>query len=363
MISFPNLPDVLTVRYNSAGLPEEIREKTRSFVCPSSVCWRGVSMRGWAAADGAPPADRRLYAVDRRHRRPVVFLAGAGESDHMTLVDRNILLSQSVLQTMATQFWGTNAVSEHHHPGLQRGTAAAAFAGQDRRVSCAPNPTQAKCWSSRMAPPTHTAASTVRSSPTRKCRRRPLLRLILLHSSPGKGAAVKHRDAAAQGEYRFICDADLAMPIAEIANFCRPAQARRISTSPLPAARRRAPCAYDEPAYRHIMGRVFNWLVRVLAVPGIQDTQCGFKMFTREAAQRSFPLQRLDGWSFRCRGALHRAPASPAPGRNAHQLVLPDATAACARCRTRSTWCASCSRSAATDGAGCMTARRPSQQE
>ena len=46
------------------------------------------------------------------------------------------------------------------------------------------------------------------------------------------------------------------------------------------------------------MGRVFNFLVRVLAVPGIQDTQCGFKMFTRDAAQLVFPLQRLDGWSF-----------------------------------------------------------------
>ncbi len=46
------------------------------------------------------------------------------------------------------------------------------------------------------------------------------------------------------------------------------------------------------------MGRVFNWLVRILAVPDIQDTQCGFKMFTREAAEQVFPLQRLDGWSF-----------------------------------------------------------------
>ena len=46
------------------------------------------------------------------------------------------------------------------------------------------------------------------------------------------------------------------------------------------------------------MGRVFNFLVRLLAVPGIQDTQCGFKMFTREAALRLFPLQRIDGWGF-----------------------------------------------------------------
>ena len=46
------------------------------------------------------------------------------------------------------------------------------------------------------------------------------------------------------------------------------------------------------------MGRVFNFLVRTLAVPNVQDTQCGFKCFTREAALLVFPLQRIDGWGF-----------------------------------------------------------------
>ena len=124
------------------------------------------------------------------------------------------------------------------------------------------------------------------------------VRLLLLHSSPGKGAAVKRGMLAAQGEYRFICDADLAMPIEEIAKFLPPAQPGgsfdiAIASRELPGAVR-----YGEPAYRHVMGRVFNWLVRILAVPGIQDTQCGFKMFTREAAQILFPLQRIDGWGF-----------------------------------------------------------------
>ncbi len=124
------------------------------------------------------------------------------------------------------------------------------------------------------------------------------VRLLLLHSSPGKGAAVKRGMLAAQGEYRFICDADLAMPIEEIAKFLPPAQPGgsfdiAIASRELPGAVR-----YGEPAYRHVMGRVFNWLVRILAVPGIQDTQCGFKMFTREAAQTLFPLQRVDGWGF-----------------------------------------------------------------
>jgi len=124
------------------------------------------------------------------------------------------------------------------------------------------------------------------------------VRLSLMHSTPGKGAAVKAGMLAAQGDYRFICDADLAMPIEEIAKFLPPAQL--VGTFDIAIASRELPGAvrYDEPVYRHVMGRVFNWLVRLLAVPGIQDTQCGFKMFTREAAQTLFPLQRIDGWGF-----------------------------------------------------------------
>lgn len=124
------------------------------------------------------------------------------------------------------------------------------------------------------------------------------VRLALLHSSPGKGAAVKVGMLAAQGEYRFICDADLAMPIEEIVKFLPPVQ--NPDRFDIAIASREAPGAvrYNEPLYRHIMGRVFNFLVRIMAVPGIQDTQCGFKMFTRQAALHLFPLQQIEGWSF-----------------------------------------------------------------
>lgn len=120
----------------------------------------------------------------------------------------------------------------------------------------------------------------------------------LLHSSQGKGAAVKFGMLAAQGDYRFICDADLAMPIEEIARFLPPTLKRGSFDVAIASREAAGAVRYDEPFYRHTMGRVFNWLVRIMAVPGIQDTQCGFKMFTREAALLLFPLQRLDGWSF-----------------------------------------------------------------
>jgi hypothetical protein len=55
---------------------------------------------------------------------------------------------------------------------------------------------------------------------------------------------------------------------------------------------------YDEPFHRHMIGRVFNNLVRVLAVPGIQDTQCGFKCLTARATEDLFNRVQLEGWTF-----------------------------------------------------------------
>jgi dolichyl-phosphate beta-glucosyltransferase len=55
---------------------------------------------------------------------------------------------------------------------------------------------------------------------------------------------------------------------------------------------------YDEPSYRHLTGRVFNFLIRSLVLPGLQDTQCGFKCFSAAVAEDIFRLQTLTGWSF-----------------------------------------------------------------
>ncbi len=124
--------------------------------------------------------------------------------------------------------------------------------------------------------------------------RSPIIRAI--HEDlPGKGRAVHTGMLAAGGEYRFFADADLSMPIAEVNRFLPPAV-----DVPIAIASREAPGAirYDEPAYRHITGRVFNSLIRMLVLPDLQDTQCGFKMFRAEVAQELFSKQTLMGWSF-----------------------------------------------------------------
>jgi len=119
---------------------------------------------------------------------------------------------------------------------------------------------------------------------------------VLFEGAQGKGAAVRTGMLAARGAYRFICDADLSMPIDEVGRFLPPT----LSDFDVAIGSREAPGAirYDEPWHRHVMGRVFNTIVRLFAVHGFQDTQAGFKMFRAEAAEALFPLQTLDGWSF-----------------------------------------------------------------
>ncbi|MCH7801778.1 MAG: glycosyltransferase family 2 protein, partial [Chloroflexi bacterium] len=55
---------------------------------------------------------------------------------------------------------------------------------------------------------------------------------------------------------------------------------------------------FGEPVYRHVMGRVFNWVMKVVALRGFQDTQCGFKCFDEQTAVDLFNLQRNPGWGF-----------------------------------------------------------------
>jgi glycosyltransferase involved in cell wall biosynthesis len=123
----------------------------------------------------------------------------------------------------------------------------------------------------------------------------PAVRLIQV-DRPGKGLAVRRGIEASQGEYRFICDADLSMPIDQLPRFLPPA----VHDADIVIASREAPGAtrIGEPAYRHWIGRAFNRLVRSLAIPEIQDTQCGFKCFRGAVADELFRVQRMEGWTF-----------------------------------------------------------------
>lgn len=111
----------------------------------------------------------------------------------------------------------------------------------------------------------------------------------------GKGGALRVGLVHARGARRFMCDADLSMPVHEIQRFLAavPAQADiAIGTREGVGARR-----VGEPLHRHVMGRVFNLLVRMAVMSNITDTQCGFKMFSAAAVETVIPRTTLDGWA------------------------------------------------------------------
>ena len=121
---------------------------------------------------------------------------------------------------------------------------------------------------------------------------------ICLQREPhgGKGAAVRAGLLASTAAYRFLCDADLSMPVRELPRFMPPALGAvdiAIGTREGAGARR-----VGEPPLRHLAGRGFNFAVRTLMVPGIHDTQCGFKMFTAAAVEAVFPYVTVAGWAF-----------------------------------------------------------------
>lgn len=120
--------------------------------------------------------------------------------------------------------------------------------------------------------------------------------IVLREEERGKGLAVRRGMLAAEGKYRFMSDADLSMPITEVNRFLPPL----LEDFDIAIASREAPGAvrYNEPEYRHWGGRGVNLMIRLLALPELRDTQCGFKMFRDNVAEDLFEKQTLPNWSF-----------------------------------------------------------------
>lgn len=116
---------------------------------------------------------------------------------------------------------------------------------------------------------------------------------VIRNDHRGKGYAVRTGMLAAQGKVILFCDADLSTPIEELDHllpwFERGYDIVIASREGLGAHR------IKEPFYRHVMGRVFNFIVRALTVKGIQDTQCGFKAFRDDVAREVFGRMLLYG--------------------------------------------------------------------
>ncbi|MCS7300756.1 MAG: glycosyltransferase family 2 protein [Fimbriimonadales bacterium] len=125
----------------------------------------------------------------------------------------------------------------------------------------------------------------------------PKVQLLAYQPNRGKGYAVRYGILRARGERILFSDADLATPIEELEKlepYLEQGYQVAIGSRPL----RESQLVVRQPLYREMAGRAFNKVVQLLAVRGIHDTQCGFKLFTRDAAQAIFSRCRLNGFSF-----------------------------------------------------------------
>ncbi len=115
----------------------------------------------------------------------------------------------------------------------------------------------------------------------------PGLRVLRHARNLGKGQAIRTGALAARHPYVLFSDADLSTPIEELAVLAPHASSRAVvvASRGLPEST----LEVRQPLYRETMGRIFNLVVRSLLVPGISDTQCGFKLFGDEVTRAVFP--------------------------------------------------------------------------
>ena len=114
----------------------------------------------------------------------------------------------------------------------------------------------------------------------------------------GKGFAVRWGMLRASGNYRLFSDADLSTPIEDIEKLWPLLKDGKCEIAIASRALPQSNLTVHQPWYREAMGRTFNKFVQLLIVPGIQDTQCGFKLFEGECASRIFDACVIDGFGF-----------------------------------------------------------------
>ena len=125
----------------------------------------------------------------------------------------------------------------------------------------------------------------------------PQLGVIRLPQNRGKGASVRAGILAARGGLRLFTDADLSTPITELAKL-RPLIDGTTAVAIGSRAVASSQVEVHQPLGREVMGRTYNRMLQLLVLPGLHDTQCGFKLFTAEAAVACFTPLRTPGFGF-----------------------------------------------------------------
>jgi glycosyltransferase involved in cell wall biosynthesis len=129
-------------------------------------------------------------------------------------------------------------------------------------------------------------------------RRHPCVRLVPNPGNRGKGYSVRHGMLEARGEWALFTDADLSAPIEELEKLVEAAQRESAEVAIGSRALDRSLVGVHQPFLREYAGRFFNLVMRAVTGLKFRDTQCGFKLFQREAARRIFSMQRLERFGF-----------------------------------------------------------------
>jgi dolichyl-phosphate beta-glucosyltransferase len=127
--------------------------------------------------------------------------------------------------------------------------------------------------------------------------RNPLVRLEALPRNRGKGRALAEGVAVARGAQILVTDADLSTPIEELEKL-RAELDRGAGVAIASRALRASRVEVSQPIYRVLMGKAFNLLVQAVLLPGIWDTQCGFKLFRSDVAHEAFAALTTDGFGY-----------------------------------------------------------------
>ena len=124
------------------------------------------------------------------------------------------------------------------------------------------------------------------------------LRLLRNPGNRGKGYAVRNGMLRASKEWVLITDADLSAPIEELSRLTEAVRTQDASVAIGSRAIDRSLVAVHQPALREFSGRFFNIVMRLVTGLPFRDTQCGFKLFRRDAAQAIFARQQIEGFGF-----------------------------------------------------------------
>lgn len=126
----------------------------------------------------------------------------------------------------------------------------------------------------------------------------PFVRLLKNPGNRGKGYAVRHGMLEARGDWVLFSDADMSTPIEEVDRLIAAAERAGAAIAIGSRALDRSKVKVRQSAARELSGRAFNLFMRIVTGLPFRDTQCGFKLYRRDAARQVFSVQQLDGFSF-----------------------------------------------------------------